>query len=78
MEWIACSERMPEEGQRVLVADDRPPVSMVVAYGVMARGILPGLAPGSFVWYETWSDEIVWGVTHWMPLPPPPITGTGL
>lgn len=69
MEWIKCSERMPEVGVKVLffLAGDEP------VHGVW----------GGFSWMQdvSWSvtdngeyidNMITSKVTHWMPLPPPP------
>lgn len=64
-DWIKCSERMPDEFDKVLL----------VAYGkVVYYGWYCGVLPNN---HETWRDSegsIYWDddVTHWMPLPEPP------
>lgn len=68
--WISVKERLPEEGEEVLVfgqyLNDIPKV-----LGVRSR------YKGDQDWKYTWegSDEWVYrenDVTHWMPLPKPP------
>ena len=58
--WIACSERMPPESTRVLVAH---------------TGLSLFLRPGTWQDGEWWKDggmALVGVVTHWRPLPPAP------
>ena len=70
MEWIKCSERMPEPGVEVLVWIDghRGPAwsnnHALVAY----RSAISGH------WLQERHErsEPLIGVTHWMPLPEPP------
>lgn len=60
--WVACSERMPEEGQAVLVA--RPtPWGTKVEHATNQHGAFRGTS----CW---WHDGKY--ITHWRPLPPPP------
>ncbi len=59
-EWIACSERMPPESSRVLVAH---------------TGLSLFVRPGTWQDGEWWKDggmALVGVVTHWRPLPPAP------
>jgi hypothetical protein len=56
--WVSVDERLPELIVDVLVAD-----SDMVAAGYLRKG-------GTWNVYG-WSGEYV---THWMPLPPPPVT----
>ena len=58
--WIACSERMPPESTRVLVAH---------------TGLSLFVRPGTWQDGEWWKDggmALVGVVTHWRPLPPAP------
>ena len=59
MEWIKCSERMPPKRIYVIACDGDG--SMWVAF-LSER--------------MTWDDgdffDNIQGITHWMPLPPPP------
>lgn len=59
-EWIKCSERMPEEGEDVIVTDGR----VVEVMWVDEIGL----------WYATSPYSVACGdwITHWMPLPAPP------
>lgn len=57
-EWISVSERLPEDGVRVLTACDD---------GVVRLGISKGGFPSVVNRSHRFSD-----VTHWMPLPEPP------
>lgn len=60
-EWIKCSERMPDEGERVLIAwhfADGDFVSIGVRVGEST------FTDGDFGTYPN--------VTHWRPLPDPP------
>ena len=59
MEWIKCSERMPEIGETVLIFDDE--ANQVVARRAWDFGKTQ--FEGDYYTYEA-----VW----WMPLPPPP------
>lgn len=61
-EWIKCSERLPPDGDEVLVWE--------VDYGalVAAKAISPEIP-----WYvRNWDASVAPEITHWMPLPEPP------
>ena len=60
-QWIKCSERMPDDGQEVIVMDvnrNRVQSGIVYAYGL-------------FVDFNEEYYE-VHNPSHWMPLPEPP------
>lgn len=57
--WIACSERLPEDGELVLIAHVSGSVYIADREGKY-------WAEDSGEWYD---DE---KVTHWMPMPEPP------
>lgn len=64
MEWIKCSERLPKKFTPVLLA---------IAAGVVGEGRLR--EDGNLYWVDTDLDNdyiLADGVTHWMPMPPPP------
>lgn len=63
MEWIKCSERMPDVCRDVLIHVTSPS-EILLAYLSIS---------GEFC-YDTDSDgeQMTTQVTHWMPLPPPP------
>jgi hypothetical protein len=60
MNWIKCSERMPEEGVHVLISTEAE--IMYIAYYLKSRGC----------WECAFFDESFVDITHWMPLPEPP------
>lgn len=64
-EWIKCSERMPEEGEDVIVYDGLGQVheGCYFRYGDGVVWEIPSYNPSYY-------DEV--NVTHWMPLPEPP------
>lgn len=64
-QWIKCSERMPEEGEDVIVYDDLKQVheGFYLRYGEHVSWDIYSYKPSYY-------DEV--SVTHWMPLPEPP------
>lgn len=63
MEWIKCSERMPEETGDIIVFSD----------GIVMSGISYSRRKGFYIdALEYDDDEPIDDVTHWMPLPNPP------
>lgn len=60
--WISISERLPEELKNVLVYTD------VGSFVETAHWT-------GYRWEKTWDFEVLYGVTHWMPLPEPPKEG---
>ncbi|MCQ9484375.1 DUF551 domain-containing protein [Enterobacter cloacae] len=63
MEWIKCSERMPDETGDIIVVSD----------GIVMSGISYSRKKGFYLQaLEYDADEPVDDVTHWMPLPAPP------
>lgn len=67
-EWIKCSERMPEEGQEVIVMDnDRGKVQS----GMILETGYPAGMGNVFVDFNEEYYQVT-NVTHWMPLPEPP------
>jgi hypothetical protein len=56
--WISVSERLPEFGAHVLTADGNTVYENSLEDGDMEGGL-------------SWDCEYQ-GITHWMPLPPPP------
>jgi hypothetical protein len=56
-DWIACTERMPQEGQRVLIARDGETVPEIA---IVFRGM--------FLLYDS-KDFVQVFPTHWQPLP---------
>ncbi|AWC87396.1 hypothetical protein AM410_15620 [Enterobacter cloacae complex sp. FDA-CDC-AR_0164] len=67
--WVACSERMPEEGDDMIVFTDEIVMSGV-SYSKKKGFYLQAL--------EYDDDEPVDNVTHWMPLPAAPQQGKSL
>lgn len=73
-EWISVKERLPDDDAEVLVWDGY----RVTHRGFARRGIpCDRVPPNSFVDSQdipNFGEEAyaVQGVTHWMPLPPPP------
>jgi hypothetical protein len=66
MEWIKCSERLPEDDKYVLVWDgninlDNFPFYEIAAYRTFNNGSF--FISGPYVLQK---------ITHWMPLPNPP------
>lgn len=57
--WIPVTERLPEELKNVLAYTD------VGCFAETAHWT-------GFRWEKTWDFEVLYGVTHWMPLPEPP------
>ena len=57
--WIPVSERLPEEMKNVLAYTD------VGSFSETAHWT-------GYRWEKTWYFEVLYGVTHWMPLPQPP------
>jgi len=64
-DWIPVTERLPEEGQRVL-AYEKP--ELIVVAEMHSRSVSGGL------WWSTDNGHTAYSVfpTHWMPLPAPP------
>lgn len=71
MEWIKCSDRMPEAFQPVLFYSAwAAPRENIAAGRWNGRGWVPvGDAEGNSPGVEWWSKD---EVTHWMPRPEPP------
>lgn len=63
-EWITCSERMPDEGQHVIILCD----GAFVLYAQYRDGEFFDVVRNGEEFFETQSRN----VTHWMPLPEPP------
>lgn len=57
--WIPVSERLPEELKNVLAYTD------VGSFAETAHWT-------GYRWEKTWDFEVLYGVTHWMPLPEAP------
>ena len=66
--WIPVTERLPEEGQRVL-AYEKP--ELIVVAEMHSRSVSGGH------WWSTDDGHTAYSVfpTHWMPLPAPPTDG---
>ena len=86
-EWISVDERLPDIPQHHLHADR--PVLVVSDGTVLLAFLCMGKPTGHRTWdvrEEYWKErnwfvaenadafEQIGGVTHWMPLPPPPST----
>lgn len=73
MEWIKCSERLPEEGSRALI---------FVYEAIVVAEYLPNYLPEvGFTWRLAEYSAVGWeadAVTHWMPLPEGPPAGIPL
>lgn len=57
--WIPVTERLPEELKNVLAYTD------VGSFAETAHWT-------GYRWEKTWDFEVLYGVTHWMPLPEAP------
>ncbi|EIS4806078.1 DUF551 domain-containing protein [Escherichia coli] len=62
--WISCSERMPEDGQHVIILCD----GAFVLYAQYRDGEFFDVVRNGDEFFETQSRN----VTHWMPMPEPP------
>ncbi|WP_126677001.1 DUF551 domain-containing protein [Escherichia coli] len=62
--WISCSERMPKDGQHVIILCD----GAFVLYAQYRDGEFFDVVRNGEEFFETQSRN----VTHWMPLPEPP------
>ncbi|HAX4350364.1 TPA: DUF551 domain-containing protein [Escherichia coli] len=62
--WISCNERMPEDGQHVIILCD----GAFVLYAQYRDGEFFDVVRNGEEFFETQSRN----VTHWMPLPEPP------
>ena len=63
--WISCSERMPNDGQHVIILCD----GAFVLYAQYRDGEFFDVVRNGEEFFETQSRN----VTHWMPLPEPPL-----
>lgn len=66
MEWIKCSERMPEIGESVIGWNGwaiRNCSYRINTYAKTEKGRQPRFEVSEGIWHR---------VTHWMPLPEPP------
>lgn len=59
MEWIKCSDRLPEEG-----------ISVIIYIGFVTTGFYQ--EEWFYDSYDLDDDDLDHEVTHWMPLPKPP------
>ncbi|UUN55307.1 DUF551 domain-containing protein (plasmid) [Escherichia coli] len=66
--WISCSERMPEDGQHVIILCD----GAFVLYAQYRDGEFFDVVRNGEEFFETQSRN----VTHWIPLPEPPQEAT--
>ena len=65
--WVSVDERLPEAGQEVITV--HPDIfKRPTAFGESQIYVIRQLVTPEGV---RWADA---GVTHWMPLPPPPVT----
>ncbi|MES4011148.1 DUF551 domain-containing protein, partial [Escherichia coli] len=62
--WISCSERMPDDGQHVIILCD----GAFVLYAQYRDSEFFDVVRNGEEFFETQSRN----VTHWMPLPEPP------
>ncbi|NMW28133.1 DUF551 domain-containing protein [Escherichia fergusonii] len=62
--WISCSERMPDDGQHVIILCD----GAFVLYAQYRDGEFFDIVRNGEEFFETQNRN----VTHWMPLPEPP------
>lgn len=62
--WISCSERMPDDGQHVIILCD----GAFVLYAQYRDSDFFDVVRNGEEFFETQSRN----VTHWMPLPEPP------
>ncbi|HAJ4242739.1 TPA: DUF551 domain-containing protein [Escherichia coli] len=63
MNWVKCSERMPEETDDIIVVSD----------DIVMSGISYSRRKGFYISaLEYDEDAPIDDVTHWMPLPEPP------
>ncbi|EPI2538468.1 DUF551 domain-containing protein [Escherichia coli] len=62
--WISCSQRMPDDGQHVIILCD----GAFVLYAQYRDGEFFDVVRNGEEFFETQSRN----VTHWMPLPEPP------
>ena len=63
--WISCSEQMPDDGQHVIILCD----GAFVLYAQYRDGEFFDIVRNGDEFFETQSRN----VTHWMPLPEPPL-----
>ncbi|EOT8900187.1 DUF551 domain-containing protein [Escherichia coli] len=63
--WISCSERMPDDGQHVIILCD----GAFVLYAQYRDSEFFDVVRNGEEFFETQSRN----VTHWMPLPEPPL-----
>lgn len=80
MEWISVKDRIPEvsgaKNDRLPDLCESAPVLAITEYGVMvvaqyATDIDDETGESTRYWYIKGID-VIYGVTHWMPLPEPP------
>lgn len=71
-QWIPVSERLPEEGQKVLVYSKECEGELDCSFGEGIYKVSFDRINNSYltedVGYSRWANKI----THWMPLPPKP------
>ena len=67
--WIPVTERLPEDGQKVLAIYTINEILPVIRYAVLSYSTDDGFHDYEEGYYE-WT-----GITHWMPLPEPPKDG---
>lgn len=66
MEWIKCSNQMPEDDDIVLLANSRFQIITVGFYMGPERVMRPGF------WTAYFEPDETLDVSHWMPLPVAP------
>lgn len=62
--WIKCSERMPE-------VDEHKPIAIYTGNCIGQGMFVACYDEDGF--YDYWDGVEISGISHWMPLPPPPI-----